>query len=302
MSRQSVHFLTANPERFQSVVGALRAGGSEVVCSPNTPESYSLLQDQWPDVVVFEDGRNTKLIDELCQALKSSPATEDAAVIILTDDLHYEDTYFHTGAHDVLPRDVEDRRLVSRVHAQLRIKGRIDELKRLGALFYVKEHVDDLTKLYLFPTLELRLEAETARATKDRPFSCCLIHLDQFDVINKERGHMWADIVVLEISGLLRESLSESGLAVRFSAGQLAVLLPDAGNEEAEKWADGFRQKIEKHSFTGFGPEDCITVSIGVITFPGEPPLKSDTLLHELVERTESASSKGGNRVVSCSS
>ncbi len=302
MSRKSIHFLTANPERFQSIVSALRAGGSEVLCSPHEAESFAFLQDQWPDVVVVDGGRDTEVLENLSKTLKSSPTTEDTAVILLTDDLQAEETYLHAGAYDVLPRAVEDSRLVSRIHLQLRIKARIDELKRLGALFYVKEHVDDLTKLYLFPTMELRVEAEIDRATAGHPFSCCLIHIDPFSSINKERGHMWGDVIVLEASGMLRDSLPEFGLAVRFSAGQLAVVLPDTDNRQAQEWAEEFRRKIEKHTFIGFESEDPITVSIGTITYPGDPPLDRDALLHVLVERTEYAASKGGNCVVSCSS
>jgi diguanylate cyclase (GGDEF)-like protein len=223
-------------------------------------------------------------------------------VIVLSDETNREEEFFQAGVRDVLPRGVDDRRLIARIHVQLRLKDRIDGLKQLGGPSQViGEPKDNLTKLSLFPEMERRIEAEIARATTNHPFSCCLIHLDQFIWVNLHRGYMSGDVLLLELARLLRESLPPAGLAARFSAGQLALVLTDATRAQAQTWAEQFRDKVREYPFTGVDIGQAITVSIGMVTFPEEQSDRGDALLHLLVQRTELAVAQGGNCIVGSS-
>lgn len=299
MNTRSIVFLVKNPKRLQRpALDALRAEGLDVLSVRLGGNAFERLDKCQPDVVLIEVSTDIDLIHNLCQVLKSRESTEDAAVIVLCDETEREEEFLRAGARDVLPRVIENERLIARINSQLRLQDRIDELKRFGASSDVGRDKDNLTKLSLWPDLERRIEVEITRATVDHAFSCCLIHLDQFASVSEDRGYMSGDVLLLELARLLRRSLPSTGLAARFSAGQLAVVLPDTAAAQAQAWANQFREKVQEYPFTGIGGEQTITVSLGVVTFPEDQVDRGDALLHVLVKRTELAVAQGGNCIV----
>ena len=297
MGRQSISLITENVQRFNPILEALRSVGLDAVDLPSNEDSFRLLEESSPDVVIIDGINDTDLVHNLCQSISMGEARSDASVILLSDAVDKEDEFFAAGVRDVLPTKVDDRRLIARINLQLSLKARIDELRRLGAFFHVSQQVDSLTKLYLFPVLETRIETEMEKATPENPFTLCLFHLDQFGAVNATQGHMWGDVLVMELAGLLRESLPPGALACRFSANRLAVALPSTSKVEASQWADTFRQKVRDYPI--IGGLDFISVSVGVVTYPIEQSGHSDELLHLLVGRANRAALDGGDMIVS---
>ncbi|MFH1738498.1 MAG: diguanylate cyclase [bacterium] len=296
MGKPLISILSKNPERFRPVTDALRAIGLHVQTMILDRENFPALGQQDPDVVIAEALREVGLIRELRQSLASRETPGDTPVILLSDETDREDEFFEVGIRDVLPRNVDDHRLIARINLQLALKARVDELKRLGAFFHSRQQTDGLTNLYLFPILERRIESEVARATAENPFSLCLIHLDQFMKVNADQGHMWGDLLMMELAHLLRELLPGGAMAARYSADRVAVVLSDTGGSDAGLWAENLREKVRNQPFVL--SEEFMSVSIGIIAYPEEGVLRNDALLQLLVERTEHAAAEGGNRVV----
>ncbi|HOE11767.1 MAG TPA: GGDEF domain-containing protein [bacterium] len=296
MGTQQIVFLTKDAERFKPGIEALESAGLKVRTMPPERESFPVLFEESPDLILADGLDRLEDIRDLVQGFSLGDPTRDNIVILLSDELNREEEFIAAGVRDMLPRNVDNRRLVARINLQLTLKSRVDELKRMAAFFHAGRQIDGLTHLYQFSVFEQRVNLEMERADPRRPFSLCLFHLDQFDAVNKAQGHMWGDVLIMELAGLLKESLPHNALGARFSANRMAVVLPDTSKEKALEWAKGFREKVRNYPISG--AVEHISVSAGVVTYPEEKLSCGDKLLLLLMERTIRACIEGGNRVI----
>ncbi|HPA47087.1 MAG TPA: GGDEF domain-containing protein [bacterium] len=296
MGTQRIDLLTRDVERFKPVMEALHSAGLKVRTMLPERENFPALFQESPDLIVADGLDRLEDIRDLVRGFSLGDPTRDNTVILLSDQLNREEEFIAAGVRDVLPRNLDDRRFIARINLQLTLKSRIDELKRMAAFFHASQQIDGLTRLYLFSVFEQRINLEMERADPSRPFSLCLFHLDQFDAVNKAQGHMWGDVLIMELAGLLKECLPHDALGARFSANRMAVVLPNTPKEKALEWARGFREKVRNYPIVG--AVEHISVSGGVVTYPEEKQSRGDALLLLLVERTIRACIEGGDRVI----
>jgi diguanylate cyclase (GGDEF)-like protein len=93
--------------------------------------------------------------------------------------------------------------------------------------------------------------------------------MDFFKQVNDEHGHDVGDIVLKDTSKVLRDSVRESDVVIRFGGEEFLILLidtePDYGMQVAEK----IRENIEKIKFKASnGTVLKKTISMGVSEFP----------------------------------
>ena len=119
-------------------------------------------------------------------------------------------------------------------------------------------HIDLLTGLYKSDYIYYH----GVRLMKNKQeISVIFFDIDNFGVIDKTYGHAVGDIILIEVSKLLRENIPSEAFLCRFGGDEFAVLLPahlDAGAALAYRMAD----IIGRHSFVR-GIE--ISVSAGAI-------------------------------------
>ena len=165
-----------------------------------------------------------------------------------------------------------------------------DELKRLAI-------TDELTGLYNRREIERRIRESFERARDDhRKITLIMLDIDFFKKVNDSYGHDVGDMVLKEVSGILKENTDESHeeAAGRWGGEEFFILLPDKGMQEAIDLAEQIRKVVEQHDF----PEARhLTISLGV-TCAGEDAnyqavfIRADQALYE-------AKQNGRNRVCS---
>ncbi len=205
------------------------------------------------------------------------------------------------------------------------------EHARLYRLSEQRAITDGLTGLYNHRYFYERLNQEIARARRyGTPVSVLMIDIDDFKAFNDTYGHVAGDEVLRAVAGILAEALRRDvDIAARYGGEEFAVILPntplDGGAEpqlsmpiaDAEGGGDGellepapgnldgaqavaerVREHFARACLTGAGgrAEACLTVSIGIASFPG----LSDSA-EELVRNADAALYKakraGKNRV-----
>ena len=93
--------------------------------------------------------------------------------------------------------------------------------------------------------------------------------IDDFRVFNNTYGHDVGDQVLSGVSGLMRESVGESGIVGRWGGEEFVATLPRTGEQRALAIADEIQQRVRDHAFhTDDGSEVQATISIGVALFP----------------------------------
>jgi diguanylate cyclase (GGDEF)-like protein len=154
---------------------------------------------------------------------------------------------------------------------------------------------DELTGVGNYRALQERLAEEIGRhARRSREFALILLDLDSFKQVNERHGHLRGDALLAEIGGALRETVRAEDSVFRQGGDEFAVIVPEAGAEEAEEVAARLRERIRER---GAEVEADLTVSAttGLAVFPADGS-SAEALLGE-ADRDLFASKPGG-RVV----
>jgi diguanylate cyclase (GGDEF)-like protein len=131
-----------------------------------------------------------------------------------------------------------------------------------------------------------------AAARLKAPVSLMMADLDKFKPFNDEHGHQAGDLLLQEISRLVRGSVRGGDLVGRYGGDELSLLLPKASRSEAMEVAEKIRQTIQ---------ENCqdvgVTISVGVAQSPVDGTTRDD-LVSVADENLYVAKELGGNRIV----
>ncbi|WP_295718955.1 GGDEF domain-containing protein [uncultured Halovibrio sp.] len=130
---------------------------------------------------------------------------------------------------------------------------------------------DILTGLVNRRAFDARLEAEHARCLRqDASYALIMADLDHFKHVNDTHGHDVGDEVLTELARRLQGALRTEDELGRWGGEEFMVLLPDAGQHEAEPVAEKLRRAVADMPFhTSAGPLS-ITTSLGIAVFNGE--------------------------------
>ena len=125
---------------------------------------------------------------------------------------------------------------------------------------------DALTGCYNRRYIDEWLPPEVARAARyHRPLSIVFFDIDHFKPINDNYGHLTGDAVLRTVGQRLRSELREQlDWAGRYGGEEFVVVLPETTLEEAARFAERLRQRIEQASTQYEGKEIRITASFGV--------------------------------------
>ncbi len=125
---------------------------------------------------------------------------------------------------------------------------------------------DRLTGLYSRRHFQERLPQEIDRARRSySQLSLVLVDVDGLASFNTRYGHPAGDRVLVEIAKELRRATRTSDMLARFGGEEFAVLLPDAGPDDAAATAERLRKCVESHTFP---QKRRVTVSVGAASFP----------------------------------
>ncbi|WMD22662.1 diguanylate cyclase [Achromobacter seleniivolatilans] len=113
-----------------------------------------------------------------------------------------------------------------------------------------------------------RIAAELARLKREgnRHSAVLMCDLDHFKSINDTWGHAIGDGVLQHFANTLRAQLREIDLVGRIGGEEFAIVLPDAGIEDAHQFARGVQRRIADAPFSAAGRRIPLTVSIGIAT------------------------------------
>jgi diguanylate cyclase (GGDEF)-like protein len=140
-----------------------------------------------------------------------------------------------------------------------------------------------------------RIEFSRAMRTK-RSFSCMMLDLDHFKIINDKFGHQNGDQVLQDFAARCLQSVREGDLVGRYGGEEIVILLPEADREMALRVAERLGAAIAEKPFETFDSEIPVTVSIGVATLDENTP-HFDAMIARADQALYIAKHKGRNRV-----
>ncbi len=132
------------------------------------------------------------------------------------------------GADDYVCKPFDERELIARVEAMLRIKKLHDHVAEARARLEQLSMHDDLTGLYNYRYLHARLNEEFKRAERyHEPLACLVIDIDRLQGHNDAGGRQHGDQVIKGVAEAIRRGVREVDVVARFGGDEFLVVLPN---------------------------------------------------------------------------
>jgi diguanylate cyclase (GGDEF)-like protein len=156
--------------------------------------------------------------------------------------------------------------------------------------------VDPLTGLFNRTFFFAAVEREIARSARSgRGFCLLMMDLDELKGINDRHGHFIGDRVLRGVGEVIREGVRRIDTAARIGGDEFVVLLPETEVTGAYVLAEKIRIGVVDLEVPG--TDARTSLSVGVVTYPGEGRT-SDDLMISADQAMYASKRSGKNRVM----
>jgi diguanylate cyclase len=157
---------------------------------------------------------------------------------------------------------------------------------------------DSLSGLLNHGAWKDHLEIEFQRCRREQVGAAiALIDIDHFKTINDTYGHVTGDIVLRQLSKVLRQNLRTTDLAGRYGGDEFCVILPDMPLHRATEVMDALRDRFNALAYT---QDPTLRASLSIGLAPYQPAhADSTSWLNDADQALYEAKSSGRNRVSS---
>jgi diguanylate cyclase (GGDEF)-like protein len=118
--------------------------------------------------------------------------------------------------------------------------------------------------------LQLHFEKESARSRRDnRPFQVVMLDLDEFKAVNDTFGHKAGDMMLKEISKVMRAQLREYDFLARYAGDEFVAVVPETPGFPIEELCRRIEQAVLDFSLPcGNKGSARVGISIGSACYP----------------------------------
>jgi len=159
---------------------------------------------------------------------------------------------------------------------------------------------DELTDLYNIRYFKMVLRAECliAKADEDKKFCVIMTDIDRFKHFNDTYGHQTGDLVLKEISNVIKTSVRSSDVVARYGGEEIIILLRGTVLSGGECAAEKIRRNVANHIVRDKDNICKITLSLGVAVFEPQYDYENeDTIIKRADIALYEAKQKGRNCV-----
>jgi diguanylate cyclase (GGDEF)-like protein len=163
--------------------------------------------------------------------------------------------------------------LIHKRHWDIFIKE--NKIKEINEKLVEISQVDDLTGLFNRRKIldELEKTIDVARQYSS-DFCVVMMDLDNFKRVNDKLGHIEGDKALCEFADVVKSNLRKNDILGRWGGEEFIILIPGSKKEDAFKFVERIRRKVEEHSFDKIGR---LTFSVGICEF--NPEYSDDKLI-----------------------
>ena len=129
------------------------------------------------------------------------------------------------------------------------------------------------------------------------PVSLVVADIDHFKLVNDSYGHDTGDVVLQIVAKVFRDGVRTVDIVARYGGEEIACLLPQTDLQGAREFAERMRRTIESRPIPAKGREIPVTVSFGVATYGGDPPVPRAKLFSLADRALYRSKEQGRNRV-----
>ncbi len=226
------------------------------------------------------------------------------------EDLKRLDNYIIHSFQTIVNAELiaQQKSKIESLYSQLETLSRIDILTNVlnrRAFFDAMEveksrALRDLWRLQNTDLKNLDLNADTTKALRKKfkykpdggyaehfgKFSCLMIDIDNFKLINDTYGHLSGDEVLRRLGTLLglKTIFREIDIVGRYGGEEFIVLLPETSSRDAKKPAKRLAENLKKINFNFSSQIISVTISVGISEFR-----ITDKFSDDIIQRADKA-------------
>jgi len=280
------------------IVRELRKGGyTPFFDRVDSPEDLdTALQEQHWDVIITDHNMPRLNSEMVLEAVNASG--KDIPVIIVSGIIPEAVAVANmkAGAQDYIMKD-NLTRLIPAIERELS-DARVRSAKRKAesTISHMVSH-DTLTGLDNRIALEKRIQLALEKSWQtDQLHALLYIDLDQFRVVNETGGYVAGDILLKQLSQILKEKVRDSDCLARLGGDEFGILLESCPPDRALQVAHNLIQVINKFRFEWKNTSYSITASIGFVEINANSS-SVDELLSNADLACYIAKDQGGGRI-----
>ncbi len=174
-------------------------------------------------------------------------------------------------------------------------------LENAGRYSMVKDllNIDELTGLYNYRYLEIALDRELKRAERyGLSMAVIFLDIDMLKVVNDTYGHLIGSRVLKEVGAVLKKSVREVDIVIRYGGDEYTIILIETGRQGAAIVAERIRKTIAEHPFVlSENLNVKLTACLGFACYPEDTKAKLELL--EMADRAMYFGKVSGKNTVS---
>ncbi len=151
---------------------------------------------------------------------------------------------------------------------------------------------DELTQLYNRRYIDEWLHAHESSTVDTNTCSVILLDIDHFKKVNDTFGHAGGDKVLQKLSHILLAHHRNNDLVGRYGGEEFVVILPDCSEDDAIRYAEELRERIEKTIINMRNGPISFTVSMGISSTKQTTPSYDATMSNigrKLIDQADKA-------------
>ncbi|MEA2049206.1 MAG: GGDEF domain-containing protein [Campylobacterota bacterium] len=130
---------------------------------------------------------------------------------------------------------------------------------------------DPMTTLYNRRFLNELLDSNVATRVKENcNHAILMIDIDFFKKVNDTYGHDVGDTVIKKLALIMKESVRNSDMPVRYGGEEFLILLTNTNREKTFEISEHIRKEFENVTFSGNSEMFSKTLSIGISHYPND--------------------------------
>lgn len=291
----------ADDERLtrEAVSSVLRARGFAVEAVSDGQAAVERVARGGVDLVLLDIVMPRLSGLEACRLIKGMTSESFLPVLLLTvkTDNASRVEGLRIGADDYVCKPFDERELIARVEAMLRIKRLHDHVVSARAKLEQVSIHDELTGLHNYRYLHSRMHQEFKRAERyHEPLAAMVVDIDRLEGHNRAGGRARGDQLICAVAESLRRNVREMDVVARFGGDEFLVLLPSTHFAGSVTVAERIWQEMLEGPVLE-GQRVPATLSIGVALFPSRDVRTKDQLLRAADSALLNAKREGKNRV-----
>lgn len=285
-------------QSLDQLTQALKQGGYNALSAADAIKGLAACRLRTPAIILMSLNMPLMTGREMLNRLRADGRTEDIPVIFLLteEDTESPHSLWVMEDYEFLVKPASEAELIARVKANLRTRHLKEEIRRKDNQLKELTLTDSVTMLKNARYFQELVKSQIGQSQRYKlPLTLIVLQVDQHRDIQRTKAQNGIDSMVGQMAALLLRHKRDSDIAVRLTAQEFALLLPNTDKAGANDLAERIRQTIDESTFTIGSDGYELSISAGVAVLNDTDDSEGRSILSRARKAMEKATERGNS-------